>query len=231
MNNKIHLEELIKASCTETRAKRLNELIEKLEPRFSKAPASSEVKKHQAFDGGLIVHIIDMFERAVKALPSVDYQPTVQEVLTACVLHDLCKVGDSQGNEYYVPNILKRGRSEAKPYKIDNDNRLKLNPTSITEQAPILKPYLNEFEYLINNFVECEHGEMSLALVYSLHRELHDSLTPGEKEAIIWHDGGFNKKKGKMPAKLYPLSILIHAVDMLSARCHFGNVQAEDDQT
>lgn len=194
----------IENHCSEPRSKLLNEFIEKLGDRFLKAPASSRVRYHHAKEGGLIEHIQEVHEY-LRILNEKLRLFSEESSLTVAVLHDIRKCGDASGNEYYIPNMLKKGRSEAEPYKTNKETYLK-----VTGDV--------ETEFLMNECSKFSDGESALALIKSVSLELFDSLTVDEIQAIRFHDLGFGKGKYDLNGNECALTILLHTSDMLSSR-------------
>lgn len=78
-------------------------LLEKLDERFAIAPASSRLKQHSCFPGGLVDHSIRVLANALKIK---DFYPenniSKDSLIIVCLFHDLGKVGDLE-NDYYEP--------------------------------------------------------------------------------------------------------------------------------
>lgn len=88
---------------------------------FYTAPASTRL--HGADEGGLAIHSINVFYAALDIATALNPLVTqeMKDSITICaLLHDLGKVGQF-GQPLYVENILKKGRSEAQPYKTNPD--------------------------------------------------------------------------------------------------------------
>jgi hypothetical protein len=199
----------------EERSRLLSELVTKLSERLEATPASTAVRYHHAYDGGLLDHIQEVFEIGWQISGGINSNHAVisrDSVLTVAILHDIGKIGDSKGNAQYVPNVSEKTgkRSEAEPFRIEKTSLRKFEEEA--EKNPELRVLLP--------FLDTSDGENSLALLSVVGPELLASLTPSEINAIQYHDGGYGKAKyasgyrGKEDA----LAILIHAADMLSAR-------------
>lgn len=199
------------------RLKLLKDFIEKpiILERFKTAPASTQVSKHQAYPGGLIDHILEVYEFLIRM--TTPYSSAI--IFRAATLHDICKIGDSQGSPYYVPNILKGGKqSDAKPYEIEYDNRLSFGQIVPADSLDINPNAYEEIKYLWEQSKKnLSHGNLSLALIRSVDINLFNSLTEDEIEAIKYHDGGYGDKYSQ-PSKLSALAIYLHCADMLSSR-------------
>lgn len=88
---------------------------------FYTAPAST--RHHGADEGGLAIHSINVFYAALDIATALNPLVTqeMKDSITICaLLHDLGKVGQF-GQPLYIENILKKGRSEAQPYKTNPD--------------------------------------------------------------------------------------------------------------
>lgn len=206
------LKEMVKTSCGERRRELLLSLIDTVGDRLEKAPASTAVRYHHAYEGGLLDHIIEVAETASK----LNHHFTVSEesIITVAILHDLNKIGDTMDIPHYVPNISEKTgkRSEAEPFKKEKKCRRGYPPTGFAEIGSIL------------GFADLSDGEASLALMVGIdtkyNTQIIENLTESEINAIRYHDGGYGKAKyatgyqGKEDA----LAILIHAADMLSSR-------------
>ena len=89
---------------------------------FYTAPASTQY--HGAEDGALARHSLNVYYIATdiaKTLMGDEWAEVSKDSLIVCaLLHDLGKMGQF-GKPLYVENILKTGRSAAKPYKSNPD--------------------------------------------------------------------------------------------------------------
>lgn len=200
--------------CSEKRKNLLTELLDNT-PKFFTAPASSAVRYHEAHEGGLLDHVLLFISIGLGFVPKY---ATYDEMITVAILHDLRKVGDTKGNDYYVPNISdKTGkRSVAEPYKHNSETYL---------QYPCNEPELN---YLLKE-AHFTDGECCLAYLDTKFKELHDDLSENEKQAILFHDLSYNPKfkySGHY-GKESNLTIVVHTADMLSSR-HERNQQSSN---
>ena len=88
---------------------------------FYTAPAST--KYHGAVEGGLADHSINVLKIATLTAFALKgaYMETIENsIIRTSILHDLGKVGQF-GKPLYVDNVLKKGISEAQPYKTNPD--------------------------------------------------------------------------------------------------------------
>lgn len=92
------------------------------EAGFYEAPAST--RYHGAEAGALAVHSLNVCNCAIdlaNAWCGEDWvKDHINSVIICALLHDLGKAGQ-YGKPLYVENILKKGRSEAQPYKHNDD--------------------------------------------------------------------------------------------------------------
>lgn len=101
----------------------IEDLIEYMEKSgFFEAPAST--KFHGATEGALAVHSLNVCNTALEIAETVAgkewFEDNKYSVIIAALLHDLGKAGQF-GKPLYVENILKKGRSEAQPYKTNDE--------------------------------------------------------------------------------------------------------------
>ena len=89
---------------------------------FYTAPAST--KYHGASEGALAIHSLNVFNAALDLATAwcgenwVDNN--INSIVIAALLHDLGKAGQFD-KPLYVENILKKGRSDAQPYKTNDE--------------------------------------------------------------------------------------------------------------
>lgn len=208
MKNTKIIDEVTK-HCNDTRKKLLLDLLNsEIGRRIEEAPASTAVRYHHAYEGGLYDHICEIIDTGIDFAKAVG-NVSPQAVITVAILHDLNKVGDSKGDAYYIPNHSEKTgkRSEAEPYKRDKEKCRRWD-TGNTEIDAVLK------------FAELSDGEASLALLMKIAPDLFMDLTESETNAIRFHDGGYGKAKyaAGYCGREDNLAIIIHAADMLSSR-------------
>lgn len=114
--------ETIEALLKSTGRKGIENLLEYMDKSgFYTAPAST--RYHGAEEGALAVHSLNVLYAALDIANALNPLVTeeMKDSITICaLLHDLGKVGQF-GQPLYVENILKKGRSEAQPYKTNPD--------------------------------------------------------------------------------------------------------------
>lgn len=92
------------------------------ESGFYKAPAST--KFHGAYEGALAEHSLNVYNVAYDLATALKGREWVFEnldsIIICSLLHDLGKAGQYK-KPLYVENILKKGRSEAQPFKTNDE--------------------------------------------------------------------------------------------------------------
>ena len=203
-------------------------------------PASSSKSNHGAFPGGLIVHthrVWNVLRHLTSGCATATYDylpdqvPLVQEGLRnqriqllesssfkVAIIHDLNKIQDAAGARHYLPNILKNGKiSEAKPWEVNEDSGL-LQSLGRTfrglENPEGGKPEWLEI-VLAGDGVQVRDGLLSIAVAKSVSPTL--TLTPFERNAILYHDGAYAGRSGLQGSECM-LQILLHASDMIASR-------------
>ena len=103
------LRKIINDTFSGERLERLNKMYDDLEDRMVVAPASSVEHYHNSKVGGYVEHILHVikFSQQIKQVweqagATIDF--TDEELVFAAMYHDLGKVGDELGNEFYTPN-------------------------------------------------------------------------------------------------------------------------------
>ena len=103
------LRKIINDTFSGLRLDKLNHMYDDLEDRMVVAPASSVEHYHNSKVGGYVEHILHVirFAKQIKKLwkdagATIDF--TDEELVFAAMHHDLGKVGDELGNEFYTPN-------------------------------------------------------------------------------------------------------------------------------
>ena len=124
MSVKEEIERLLK----DTNRDGIEDLLQAMEDAgFYEAPAST--RYHGAEAGALAVHSLNVCTCAIDLANAWCGDAWVKEhinsIIICALLHDLGKAGQ-YGKPLYVENILKKGRSEAQPYK-HNDELLTLD--------------------------------------------------------------------------------------------------------
>ena len=98
---------IINSTFSGERKEKILKLFEHFENRMPYTPASHVSWFHNAFRGGYVLHIMNVIEagKRLKELWSTfgcDIGFTDEELIFACLFHDLGKVGDLD-NDFYIP--------------------------------------------------------------------------------------------------------------------------------
>ena len=202
-------------------------------PRLLKAPASSAIRYHQAYSGGLIDHSIDVVRITLRTALNqctpytengitgfyptherVGFIPT-KDIYLAGFLHDFNKIGDVTGQEWYLRNVLKNGSVSDKIPFATNDNLYK---TASLAPGPG-NPEDQATKYLVRTCWEnMPEGDLSLSLVYAYAPLLFAALSEDAKFTIRHHDGYYGNGRNSLRGKESPLQIMLHYADMWSSR-------------
>lgn len=134
--------EIIEHHLRATKRLGIEELLEYMDKSgFYTAPASTRF--HGAYEGALAKHSINVLDCAMNLahawLDLNEYMRMYNSIIICALLHDLGKVGQYD-KPLYVENMLKKGRSEAQPYKT-NDALMTLDHeiVSIIEASRYIK--------------------------------------------------------------------------------------------
>lgn len=153
---------------------------------FYTAPASTRF--HGAYEGGLLVHSINVLDclsekkasnNAVWCKVLVNVQS--ESIIISSLLHDLCKT-------YFYITEMRNKKEES--------------------GAWVKVPF-----YTVNDLIPYGHGEKSVMII-----EEYIKLLPAERYAIRWHMGSYEPKElwntlGTAMEK-YPLILALHEADM-----------------
>ena len=117
------IKEKIEQALRETNREGIEGLLEYMEKSgFYKAPAST--KYHGAAEGALAVHSLNVLNVALDLAGAWCGENWIENnrasITIAALLHDLGKSGQFN-KPLYVENILKKGRSEAQPFKTNDE--------------------------------------------------------------------------------------------------------------
>lgn len=193
--------------------------------RLAAAPASTAVRYHHAYEGGLVDHIIETYAMASKIAealtPWTNGNPvTRSDIAIVAVLHDIHKIGDACGVPNYEANILKSGkRSEAEPFakSASHYRWVGIHQASTT---PEVVQRLREMHFLLcGGGGHIAGGVRSLALIWAYAPELYRVMSKNQKFSIQYHDGAYQSgARYAMGGKETALQIAFHAADMASSR-------------
>ena len=204
--------------------------------RFTRMPASTMISRHQAYDGGLLDHTVDVLQLALATARATaqasrsdgrfHFQNTQGDtcsfpqdhLILAALFHDLHKIGDLKGQDGYVPNMNKgRGknpvptRSVAKPYARNKELRQELRVNESHSEASYILKHVLENECI-------DDGILSLAMLYELDPNLYRLLPPEVVSAIEFHAGMYSLGRRRIEEHQKPLLLTLHYADMLSSR-------------
>lgn len=193
--------------------------------RLLKAPASTAERFHHAWEGGLMEHILDVYEIADYTASGVGkWKSSVLkwELLLVALIHDLHKIGDSSGVDNFIPNILKSGkRSDAIPYISNPEVNAFHSRIAGLSSAPDDGERMQEqgAHILMTCLDLLPEGEISLSLVRAISPVLFALLSDDVKFAVRHHDGMYGRAKSElMGGKETPLMVVFHYADMVSSR-------------
>lgn len=193
-------------------------LLDTIKPALSAAPASTSVRFHHARPGGLVEHILDVYEielETAKAMPVAAMELSPWNLFLAAVIHDLHKACDWSGRAYYVNNFLKSGKqSDAIPYQ-SNSCCFSFNGLTNEQSDPALRVAT---QLLQRNLELIPGGELSLALVAVLAPQLYRDIPECVKFAVRHHEGMYSSVRRELAGKETPLQMVLHFADMVSSR-------------
>ncbi len=77
------------------RREKISKMFEAIGEFYFTAPASSKKEYHSAYDGGLAVHSLNVFDNLVKLNKAFSLNFSTESMLICCLFHDLGKAVDS----------------------------------------------------------------------------------------------------------------------------------------
>lgn len=179
---------------------------------FFTAPASTAVGRHNAEEGGLAQHSLNVMQTAEKIgvalLGGAEYNAIQNSVILVTLLHDLGKCGDF-GKQLYVPNMIKDG----KPTKAEPEQKYKQSDAKPWKRNP--------------NLTNIPHSARSVIIA-----ERWLDLTEDEEYAIFYHDGLYDRETGGMaviPGHETQLLMILHWADMWCSRIIEGSTESEGE--
>ena len=175
--------------------------------RLVLAPASAKVHFHNAYVGGYIDHIMNVYKASIgtKKLWStmgaiIDF--TDEEMIFSALHHDLGKLGDLNMGEYYLPQESEWHRkNKGEMYKFNSD----LQFMNVTDRALFI---LQEFG------IKCSWKE-TLAI------KLSDGLYDEASDAYLRTYHPDNELKTNLPR-------IIHAADLVACRSEYDSWKREN---
>lgn len=173
--------EIFRNNITRTGSEKLLEWLCKSD--FFTAPAST--KFHGAYEGGLVEHSVNVYNRLLGEVLSVpDIEFSEETIAIAGLLHDICKVNTYKVDYRNVKN-KQTGQWEQTPYFTTNDTV----PFGHGEKSV----------YIINSFMRLTRDE---AMAINWHMGGFDDRVRGGSYAI------------SKAFEMHPLAILLHVADM-----------------
>jgi hypothetical protein len=91
---------------TNGRKEAVEKMLEAVGDRYFSMPASAREDFHSAYPGGLVYHTIHVTKAMLSirsALGLSDEEVPIQSVYMVGLFHDLGKIGDFKGNQFYTP--------------------------------------------------------------------------------------------------------------------------------
>jgi hypothetical protein len=154
------------------------------ESDFFSAPAST--RYHGAYEGGLVAHSVNVYERLVKLNEAEGSRYTAESAAICGLLHDLCKVN------YYSVEMRNRKKADGKWEKY---------PCYIvSDKLPF--GHGEKSQYIISSFMRLTREE-SMAIRW--HMGGYDKTDLGGGAAIV--SDAF---------RMFPLAVMTHAADLMA---------------
>lgn len=184
------------------RGQKLVAFYDKYADRFSVAPASGNDKFHNAFPGGYVAHVLNVYNFSEpmyvlwKSAGAYVKDFTLDELRFTTLNHDLGKFG-TEGGEYYVPQTSDWHRDRGELYK-HND------------AIPFMKTSDRSLYILQQLGVQMSENEyMAIKLHDGLYEESNKSYLVSYSDAY----------------RLQPhLAYILHQADLMASRIEYDNV-------
>jgi hypothetical protein len=207
-DNWLELRQIINDTFEGDRLTKLNKLYDDFEDRMVVAPASAKEAFHNAMVGGYVEHVLHVIKmsqqvRDVWESNGAEINFTNEELIFAAMHHDLGKVGDTEGNDYYIVqdnDWRRKNMGEVYTHNTDISSYMTVTDRSLF----ILQHYgidMTEWEYL---------GLM---------------LTDG-----LYEDANEKYLKGYNPAWTLKSNIayILHQADMMATHTEFDEWHRQD---
>ena len=202
------LRNLITNTFEGDRLEKLNKMYDYFEDRMCMAPASGTEYFHYAHVGGYVEHVLHVVDCAMKITnlwqsEGATINFTTEEVIFAALHHDLGKVGDLEGNDYYVVQ--------------DNDWRVKNMGEIYTHNAE-LSSYMNVTD---RSLYILQHYKIDMTEWEYLGLMLTDGLYEDANEKYL---------KGYNPAWRLKSNIayILHQADMMATHTEYDEWHRQD---
>jgi hypothetical protein len=189
-------------------------------------PASS--KHHHAEIGGLLRHMVEVTMLSHAAMqtmqqfsgfPADRCAQQDEDLVVAVVLHDLHKMCDPFGRQFYEPNVLKSGKvSDAIPYKRNPTCFMMRNHLTMAGKSPTDALPAAVGEFVDRNRDDIQEGELSLLLLHVMDPVLYALLNDEVKYCVRYHDGAYSASGFELAGKETPTMLALHHADMVSSR-------------
>jgi hypothetical protein len=205
------------------RAPLMEVLFQNIRSWVDDAPASTSTLYHNAHNGGLVNHLMDVVDSQLRLCtgythPSINYTSLV----TVGLLHDVYKAVDPIGHPYFVVKHGKYGTPSDTPYE-KNNKYLNWSDASgylefVTSKS-MDAPDSRAMAWLVSQSGEPKpRNLMSILTIASYCPELLTSLTDDEFNSIKYISMAYDSDSFSLRGKESPLMIISHAADMLSSR-------------
>lgn len=99
-----------------SRKDEINKMVDYFEDRLFTCPASSNVRYHCAFPGGLLNHSLRVCGNALKLAKTFDFEIEQESIILSSLFHDFGKIGSLE-EPLYVPQTSSYWRERGKPYE------------------------------------------------------------------------------------------------------------------
>ena len=195
-DNWTDLRTIINNTFSGDRLERLNKMYDDFEDRMVVAPASAKKAFHNAMVGGYVEHILHVINMS-KQIKDVWVSNgaminfTDEELIFAAMHHDLGKIGDLEGNDYYVIQ--------------DNDWRVK-NMGEVYTHNENITSYMNVTD---RSLFILQHYGISMSEFEYLGLKLADGLYEDANEKYL---KGYNKDFTLKSNIAY----ILHQADMMA---------------
>ena len=208
LSNWNKLLQLVEDTFEGDRKERLLEMYKHFEDRMVVAPASGKEEYHYCYAGGYVNHVLHVVETALEVSKTYEkvggYKDwTDEELIFSAMHHDLGKIGDVEGNDYYVIQ--------------DNDWRVK-NMGEIYTHNDNLSSYMNVTDRALYIL---QHYGLKMSEWEYLGLKLADGLYEDANEKYL---------KGYNPAWRLKSNIayIIHQADMMATHTEYDEWHRED---
>ena len=208
LDNWNNLMQLIRDTFTGDRRDNLLNMYKYFEDRMSVAPASGKAAYHNAMVGGYVEHVLHVTNCALKIKKlweedGAKINFTDEELIFAAMHHDLGKIGDLEGNDYYIIQ--------------DNDWRVK-NMGEVYTHNENISSYMNVTD---RSLFILQHYGIEMSEWEYLGLKLADGLYEDANEKYL---------KGYNPAWSLKSNIayIIHQADMMATHTEYDEWHRED---